>query len=292
MFYSCIRGETALRLFMKTTAAKSKPSVHAFTFESFGVVVKIDSNLQEIVDEAEIIARRSLLDQLSPAAGQNIDQLFELRRNNSGTYHLIQNGKNVASGRSQKKFFKFFDSVIRAAVGEYAPHRVFLHAGVVGWHGKAIVMPADSFKGKTTLVAELVRRGAEYYSDDFAIFDAQGFVYPFPRPLTMRTDDGKYRPFELTVESLGGVYGDGPLPVGLVLFTGYEAGGRWNPKIFTPGNGVLEMIPFALTFRHRPEFSLQVLNYIASRAIIASSPRGTASEFAELILSFVDKNAN
>ena len=277
------------------TAIKSiglESSVRAFTFESFGVIVKIDSNWQEIVDEAEAVARKSLLNWLRPSDGQNVDQAFELRRNKSGYYLLIHNDEEIARGRSRKKFFKFFDSVIRATVGEYAVERVFLHAGVVGWKGRAIVMPADSFKGKSTLVAELVRQGAEYYSDDFAIFDADGLVYPFPRTLTMRTDDGEVRPYELTVESLGGVYGAGPLPVGLVIFTQFKPGEKWNPDILTAGNGVLKMIPFALTMRHRPEFSLRVLNSIASRAIISTSPRGDAKEFAEVILNYVDKNVN
>ncbi len=277
------------------TAVKSigtDTSVRSFTFESFSVTVKIDGNLQEIVDEAEAVSRRSLLGSLHPTDERDIDLNFDLKCTKSGTYRLIQNGEEISRGRSRKKFFKFFDSVIRASVGEYAKDRLFLHAGVVGWRGRAIVMPADSFKGKSTLVAELVRQGAEYFSDDFAIFDADGLVYPFPRTLSMRTDDGEFRPYELPLESLGGVKGSGPLPVGLVLFTEYKPGRKWSPKISTAGNGVLAMIPFALTMRLRPEFSLRVLNSIASRAIICSSPRGAAREFAQVILSYVDKNVN
>ena len=58
--------------------------------------------------------------------------------------------------------------------------RVFVHAGVVGWKGHAIVIPGRSRSGKTTLVAELVKAGAEYYSDEFAVLDAEGRVHPFP----------------------------------------------------------------------------------------------------------------
>jgi hypothetical protein len=77
-----------------------------------------------------------------------------------------------------------------------------------------------------------------------------------------------------------------------VLFTEYVPEARWKPKLLTPGNGALEMIPYTLTFRNRPESSLAVLNKIARHAIIASSPRGNAVEFAPVILNFVDKNAN
>ncbi len=250
----------------------------------------IDGNLQEAVNDAEAVARKALLNTLQPVKSKNIDQTFYVRHNKSGYYILHHNDKEISRGRSRRKFFKLFDSIIRATVGEHSPERVFLHAGVVGWNGTAIVIPGDSFKGKSTLVAELVRQGAEYYSDDFAIFDDNGFVHPFPRTLAMRTDDGKYSPYELTVESLGGVQGSGPLRVGMVLFTQYEQGKKWRPKIATAGNGVLQMIPFALTFGNRPEFSLRVLNNVANRAIIVSSPRGAAKEFAQLLLNFVDKN--
>lgn len=265
--------------------------VRPFVFESFGVVMKIDGNIQMMIDEGEKVARDSLLNWLRPVNTGNVEQLFELIRTKS-RYVLYQNGEGIASSRSKKKFFKFFDGIVRIAVGENARDRIFVHAGAVGWKGRGIVMPANSFKGKSTLVAELVRQGAEYYSDDFAIFDGEGLLYPFPRTISMRTDDGIYRPYDLTVESLGGVVATNPLPVGLVIFTEFEPGQKWAPVSLTRGQGLLEMVPYVLPLRIRPEFSLQALNSIASRAIILRSPRGAAKEFAESILNFVDNNVN
>ena len=260
-----------------------------FSFESFGVRIKIDGNTQEMIDEGERTARTSLLNLLQPIKAKDADQLFELRRNKTN-YALYQNGVGIGSCRGRKKFFKFFDSVIRASIGEQTTDWVFVHAGVVGWNGKAILLPADSFKGKSTMVAELVRRGAVYYSDDFAILDKGGLVHAFPRPLSLRTEEfGEYK---LTVDSIGGVPATGPMPVGLVLLTEYRKNAKWAPVVFSAGNGALEMIPFTLTFRKQPELSLRVLNNIASRAIIASSPRGNANDFADVILNFVDKTVN
>jgi hypothetical protein len=273
----------------ETNPPDATSSVRPFIFESYGVRVQIDGNRQDLIDEAEIVARRSLLDNLRIFDGPNVDQHFELNRTGR-SYYLIQNDKEIASGGSRRKFLKFFDSMVRVAVAERAVDSVFLHAGVVGWKGKAIVLPADSFKGKSTLVAEFVRHGAAYFSDDFAVFDKNGLVHAYPRQLAMRTEGGKYREYKLTVEALGGVHASGPIPVGLVLFTEYQPGAKWDPQLITSGNGVLEMIPYALTFRHDPKLSLRVLNYVASRAIIASSPRGTAKDFVEVILNFVDNN--
>jgi hypothetical protein len=141
------------------------------------------------------------------------------------------------------------------------------------------------------LVAELVRAGAEYYSDDFALFNSDGLLYPFHRHLAMRRRDN-FDPYSLTVEDLEGKYGYEPIPAGLVLFTEYVKGSRFRPQRMTAGEGVLELVQYALSMRQRSEFAFRVLNNIASRAIIISSRRGTAETFAKTLLNFVDNHGN
>ncbi len=264
--------------------------VRPFSFESYGVFVTIRSNQQEIVDQAAEVAVKSLLGEVRTVGETDFDYVFDLPCDEDGLYFLFQNGKELSSGDNLPIFFKFFDSILRVAIGEYAADRVFLHAGVVAWNGKAIVLPADSYQGKSTLVSELVRNGAEYYSDEFAIIDRDGFVHPFARRIGMRTDD--YKVFELTVEDLGGTYGAKPIPIGMVLLTGYRADAKWKPEILTQGNGILKIIPFALSIRYRTNFVMEVLHKVASRAIIASSLRGSADKFAKTLLDFVDNNVN
>jgi hypothetical protein len=236
------------------------------------------------------VLKVSLLNNVRPVRRKKFDLVYQLNRDARGRRVIIQNGEKIAGGGTHKKFFKFWESILRVGIAERAVDLVFLHAGVVGWKGKAIIIPADSFKGKSTLVSELVRNGAEYYSDEFAIIDRNGLVYPFARPIGRRTED--YKPYELKIEELGGSFGLTPIPIGLVLITEFKADAKWSPKILTPGQGVLEMIPFTLCLRHRPDFSLEVLNNIASSAIIASSLRGTAEKFAKTLLNFVDKRIN
>jgi hypothetical protein len=260
-----------------------------FDFESYGVNVRICGNNQQLIDDAEKVARKSLLGDLRKIDRRNFDQTFELNRSvKGGSYRMEQNGEYVTRGRSRRKFLKFFDSMIRVVVGENAVDRLFLHAGVVGWKGRAIVIPADSYKGKSTLVTELVRQGATYLSDEFAVLDPNGLVYPFARDISRRTE--RYVPFEITISELGGVAETQPLPVGLVLLTVYRAGAVWRPKILTPGTGVMKTLPFALSLNSRPEFSLKVLHNVSTRAIIASGIRGSAELFARKLLNFVDKH--
>jgi len=264
--------------------------MHTFAFESYGVFVKITSNSADAIRRAEEVVRTSLLGNVRPVAEAEFDHHFELDVDAAGTHFLVQNGERLSYTENASSHYKFFDSILRVAIGEYAVGRIFLHAGVVGWRGKAIVMPADSFQGKSTLVSELVRLGAEYYSDEFAIIDVEGLVHPFARRIGRRTED--FQTYELTVEDLGGTYGKDPIPVGFVLLTSYEKDAEWNPEVLTPGNGFLKIIPYTLSIRYRTEFSMQVLHNITSHAIIAFGTRGSAERFAKTLLDFVDKHVN
>jgi len=63
-----------------------------------------------------------------------------------------------------------------------------VHAGsVVAPNGGAVVLPAASGGGKTTMVAGLVRAGFSYLSDEMAAFDpATGLTVPVPRALSIK----------------------------------------------------------------------------------------------------------
>ena len=94
-----------------------------------------------------------------------------------------------------------------------------IHAGVVGCDAGAIVLPASSGSGKTSLVAALIQRGARYYSDEVALIDGAGRVLPYPRPL-FRRSDGQQRPVLAT--SLGARIGSGPLPIKSIVAVRYD----------------------------------------------------------------------
>src|SRR5262249_26128145 len=96
-----------------------------------------------------------------------------------------------------------FDQSLNLGIAERAPARIFVHAGVVGWRGRAIVIPGRSYSGKSTLVAALVRAGATYYSDEYAVLDSRGRVHPYPKPISLR-QARDVPPRLVTAEDLGG----------------------------------------------------------------------------------------
>lgn len=100
--------------------------------------------------------------------------------------------------------------------------RAAVHAGVVAYRGRAIILPGASGSGKSRLVQELLQRGAEYCSDEYAIFDRTGKVHPYPRALMIRNEGEVQHPF-LASELRAEVRTE-PIPAGLILFLKYETG--------------------------------------------------------------------
>lgn len=261
---------------------------HEFCFKSYGVSIGIESNREDVLLKAEAVVRKSLLGRTEIIEKEQVDHTFGITLGGDGIFTLYQNGEKNTHGESERNFFKFFGSIIRLTVAEYAESRVFVHAGVVGWKGRAIVLPARSFQGKTTLVAELVRNGASYYSDEYAIFDENGLVHSFPRMLAMRGIEDEYIQTDVSVDSLGGEFGTDPIPVGMVLITEFDPDSIWQPEVLSEGAGVMELIPHTIPIRFNPEFSLKVLKIIVNRAIIAKSLRNEAKEFSKILLNFFD----
>ena len=172
-----------------------------------------------------------------------------------------------------------FEADVQLHVAEMSPDYVFVHAGVVGWRGQGILMPGRSFSGKTTLVAELIRAGADYYSDEYAVLDLAGCVHPYARPLAIRDQGGGFS--KHPVDTLGGRAGKDALPVALVVLSEYRSGGVWTPSPLSAGNCVLALLANTVSARRIPEVAMATLRQIASRAHAVSSERGEASQVVQ-----------
>ncbi|MEO8649031.1 MAG: hypothetical protein ABI539_07685 [Acidobacteriota bacterium] len=261
-----------------------------FYLNSFGVTVKVESNAEDLLQRALKEAYKALNGQLSIIENVAIEppHSFGMAKDLEGMLYFFEDGKQMSRSRPRRPFFRYFNSMLRLRVAEFAKDRVFVHAGVVSWHGQAIILPANSFRGKTSLVEELIRLGAEYYSDEYAVIDENGSIHPFSRPLSKRYSGTYLKEKDVPVERIGAVVGTEPVPAGLILVTEYSKGATLMPEILTPGQGMIELIPHTIPIRENTEFTLKVLNKVVSRAIIAKSLRGEAHESAKILLSFFD----
>jgi hypothetical protein len=179
-------------------------------------------------------------------------------------------------------------SDLQMKMAEMSPQAVFIHAGVVGWKGRAIVLPGRSFSGKSTLVAALLQRGATYYSDEFAVF-RNGFVHPFPCPLHIRSRKGQTGRRIPAPRMQAGI-GTAPLPVGLVLFLSFRGQSGWSVRRLSPGHGILGLLRNAVAARSRPAETLRALSSAVLQAPAWRGRRGEAAVAADRVFELFNES--
>jgi hypothetical protein len=261
-----------------------------FVFTSYGVRIGVRTNRPEILPQLRDLLPPEVRFSGSPI----VDRVYSLLigglgpRPNLRRFNLLYGDlERLARTMDQEEVLERFESNLQLYLAETARNRVFLHAGVVGWKGQAIVIPGRSFTGKTTLVAELMRAGAKYYSDEYAVLDIRGRVHPFPKPLGIRQDETA-RQVRYTVDALGGDAGIKPLPVGLVIISEYKNGARWRPRRLSPGRGVLALLTNAIPARRQPEATFSTLRQVIATAKVLKGVRGEAVETVASIIESID----
>jgi hypothetical protein len=200
------------------------------------------------------------------------------------SFHLLFGDiQNLARTLYEDELLGAFESDLNNYIGQSTSNGFFVHAGVVGWKGRAIVIPGVSHCGKTMLVKEFLQHGASYYSDEFAVFDERGYVSAFAKPLGIR-DEISQRQVRILPKEFGNETGVEALPVGLLLFTRYQEFASWKPKVMTTGGGVLGLLANALAAREQPERALTILERVARGAQILTGERGHARDVVQGVL--------
>ncbi|HLU40144.1 MAG TPA: hypothetical protein VK081_12230 [Planctomycetota bacterium] len=158
-------------------------------------------------------------------------------------------------------------------------HLFFVHAGVVAFGGRAIVLPGLSRAGKSTLVLALVQAGAALLSDELLAYDPEaGLLRAFPRAVKVRDECVGYFPaFAGRFVGSGegrflplGVLGDGGVAgsarPGLVVAPRWDALGDDEPRPIRPGEGLLWLVRSALNFGSQRERSIDHLAALAGQS--------------------------
>lgn len=213
------------------------------------------------------------------------EQRFTLLTEDGVSYWVRHDGGATAGSSDLDVALDVLEKQVRAYVALRAPELIFVHAGVVALDDRAILIPGVSFSGKSTLVAELVRAGATYYSDEYAVLDAEGRTLPYARPLSLR--HGTFTQEDHRVETLGGVAGDRAVPVCVVAVTHYRPGAEWRPQSISAGQGVLALMANAIAAQERPAETMAAVSRAVNGAIVLESERGEAAPVAEHLLALL-----
>jgi hypothetical protein len=225
-----------------------------------------------------------------PMRTQKVDRMYSIIVSDPGSGRkrrpsvlVYADEKLIAGTSGLDQAVDGFESDLQLYVAEMSPNRLFVHAGVVAWRGKAVVIPGKSFSGKSTLTSALVKAGATYYSDEYAVLDVNGRVHHYARPLSIRENGGMTKAKKYTVESLGGRAGNKHLPVALVVVSKYKPGAKWRPRQLSAGEGVLELIANTVSARREPARVLSTLDLIVAGAPVLKGFRGDASQLVDFI---------
>jgi hypothetical protein len=175
---------------------------------------------------------------------------------------------------------------IHQQIAHRSEELLFVHAGAVAWRGLAIAIPGRSHSGKSTLVAALVRAGAEYLSDEFAALDRGGLVHPYPRKLSIRSTDGE--PRAVDVAELGGLAARHPAPLALVVSTRFEPDATWDPTSLTGSRALLPLIDNSVVAQTRSAHTMSTVAGLGHTVTTLVGLRGEADGVASAILDFVE----
>lgn len=176
------------------------PRANELTFQSYGLRIGLRANKPGAL--GQLIER--LPPGWKPIRAGVVDKLYSLivgdaagaPRRYSFLYAGPRHGGQalrLLQTMDMAKLVKVFEDDLHLYVATYARRRLFVHAGVVGVNGHAILLPGRSLAGKSTLVFALMQAGATVYSDEFAVLDSRGYVHPYARPLSLRSPGGWWR---------------------------------------------------------------------------------------------------
>jgi hypothetical protein len=171
-------------------------------------------------------------------------------------------------------------------VAQQAKNHVFVHAACAVVDGRALVLPGRTKSGKSSLAAALVRAGATYFSDEYAVLDHRGLVRPYPRMLALRPY-GDTVARAVSVGDIGGQAGRGPAAVAIVAALEFEPEAGWQVTPLSRGQALLRLLDNTVPARTRPRAALWALEHATAAITALSGTRGDADEAAALLLSML-----
>ena len=266
------------------------------SFTTYGVRVGIRVSNPEVMRRIPDLLPPSW----KPARSSKVERLYSLVVGGAGSRPKVRrfnvlyaDADRMSRTMDLEPALKLLETDLQLYVAEAAPRRIFVHAGVVRWRGMAILIPGRSLSGKSTLVNELIKAGATYYSDEYAVCDAQGRVHPYSKPLALRKEgDALPKPVGAGGGTMPGRPVVKPLRVGLVVVTNYRPGARWRPRRLSHGRAVIELLNHTIPARMEPGRALATLLQVAAGALVLKGVRGEAGEMIDRLLERADQHAS
>jgi hypothetical protein len=203
-----------------------------------------------------------------------------------GRFHLSVNEVAIGTAERPKELATKLINAIDEAVIRRMTKLYAVHAGAVLIGGRGLLLPGKTHAGKSSLVAELLHRGARYFSDEYALIDSGGRVHSYPRPLLLR--NGTPKQFPVLPEECNSSVACTSAPVGWILTLKYQPGCGWNVAEIPQSMAMLSLLqntPHSLA--DAPEMVGSFERAVAG-AICLAGQRGEAADAIDHILRLID----
>ena len=251
------------------------------SFASHGVRFRIRTNAPDVLPQVEARLPPGSL----PDSSAGVDGLYSVWAapiGSAGSHLLFEGAQRIAQSDRLDHLLSRLESALHFDVARYTRAHLFVHAGALEWRGRGLLIPGRSMTGKSELTAALVRAGASYYSDEYAVLDNDGRLHPYTKDLGLRRDDGSKA--RVRAQRPGGE----PLRVGAVAVTRYVPGASWRPKALSAGQAMAALLDNTVLARVRPRAAMDILARAASGVTALEGDRGEADRVAVALLARLD----
>lgn len=221
------RGPDSVRTTMSDT--------RGFSVHAYGCRLALAADCEEGIT----VLQRYVFPSLPRTAAGDADISVRIDRS-EGQFELSADGAIVAADHNAEALVPDLIRVVDEAVVQRLSLQRAVHAGVVVLGGRALLLPGKTHSGKSSLVAALLRRGATYFSDEYALIDRAGRVHPYPRPLLVRNGTPEQTP--ALPEGYGAATGLEPVPVGWIFSLQYQPSCDWNVAPIAQSDAMLMLL--------------------------------------------------
>jgi hypothetical protein len=256
------------------------PLAGGFAIRLFGLHIRIEAGSPAIFAALD----RYLfpwLPRLPFACGEATAFLTFRMADRSDGILILRDDATEITAESVETAIPLLQSAIDEAVVGRSSDVAFVHAGVVAIGNAGILLPGLSHAGKSTLVAELVRHGAIYFSDEYAVIDAAGSVHPYPRALMLRNGAPEQRP--VLPEELAVAVGTGSVSPRLILMLRFVEGQEFQVRKINHAEALMILLQSTPQVLADAPHIFGPLGRVAASAVTFSGVRGEASQAAEQI---------
>jgi len=160
-----------------------------------------------------------------------------------------------------------------------------VHAGAVLWDERVLLLPGATHAGKSSLVAELLRCGATYFSDEYALIDPCGYVHPYPRPMLLR--NGSPEQFPVLPIECNAQVGRSRAPVGWILSVEYQPAMGWQIDPISQSEALLLLLRNTPHVMTEVQGTVQTFQCAVAGAACYAGSRPDVVDAAEEILQLI-----